>query len=90
MSLSTLSVSQPSRPSARAAASWPSSVQQLEQRRCPVLFNDELGEVLPVAGQRGEVGGGVGARGRGARVETRDVVPYEEEDGLVLGDTVRG
>ena len=61
-------------------------LEQLEQRRHAVLLNDELGEVLAVAGERGEVGGRVSAGGGGARVQARDMVPDEEEDGLVLRD----
>uniref|UniRef100_A0A8R7UJ57 Uncharacterized protein n=1 Tax=Triticum urartu TaxID=4572 RepID=A0A8R7UJ57_TRIUA len=57
-----------------------------EQRRHPVLLDDELGVAVVVAGEGDEAGGGVGAGVEVARVEHRDLLPDEEEDGLVLRD----
>uniref|UniRef100_A0A0A9E062 Uncharacterized protein n=1 Tax=Arundo donax TaxID=35708 RepID=A0A0A9E062_ARUDO len=59
---------------------------QLEQRRHTVLLYDELGVPVIVARERDEAGGGVGAGVEVAGVEHGDLLPDEEEDGLVLRD----
>ncbi|THU56176.1 hypothetical protein C4D60_Mb11t14490 [Musa balbisiana] len=61
-------------------------LDQAEEGRGAVLFDDELGEVLVVAGEGDEVGGRLGSGVRVAGLERGDVAPDEGEDGLVLGD----
>ena len=61
-------------------------LDEAQQRRDAVLLDDELAVAVVVAREGDDAGGGVGAGLEAAVLQHGDLLPDEEEDGLVLRD----